>query len=343
MLKITQYDATKGYDDNFAYFFQKRIEYNKQNNDDSLLIFVGETGSGKSNLMLHAVTIIDPLCSGDEICLTKEKFAKKQYEASKKSYDRKIDDSTNSRTIEEKLPMLVYDEADLQKRNHSTKYVKDVISLYFKNRCFNIMHIWCWPSLESIEKTFIQERILGVFFCTKEKFQKGRIYCYYTKNDLVKLKTDLKDAPITNTVLRKSIRNYASFVGWHNQYKGNLIENYHKIKMDGALDAASVFLKNHGENTEIEGEVAGQRPINAQNLKSAQNWAIHYNMSASAFRLRVHKSIRDGIIPNIVNRTRILTLNDEQAQKVMNYCDTLYSIKPMSEPAQEGSKLQSRA
>ena len=134
---------TKPYSDNFVDMISAAVKRISKD-DDFLLMCVGETGSGKSVLTLHGYELVDPEnCSIDFISFCPEDHAKGMKDLMQKK---------------EGVRFIANDEANIQKRNSSTKYNKDLIDLYFSIRGLNFFHWWNNPSLDIIDKVFIREK-----------------------------------------------------------------------------------------------------------------------------------------------------------------------------------------
>ncbi len=105
-----------------------------EKNDDYLLFITGTTGTGKSMLTLHMYEIFDPeTCTINCVGLNPADHAK----ALKYSKNMPIGKRFCS-----------YDEANVSKRKHQTKYNSDLLELYFQIRGQQMFHIWANPSVE---------------------------------------------------------------------------------------------------------------------------------------------------------------------------------------------------
>jgi ABC-type dipeptide/oligopeptide/nickel transport system ATPase component len=219
MVKVAPYRNNADYDE----WLEKTVDATKQhikiNNDDALLIIVGETGSGKSNLGLH----IFERYLGNEadvkyIGLNKPSIA----EGIKFAKDKP-------------LPRCFFsDEANINKRESLSKFNKDTIDLYLAIRGLNMLHVWCNPSLDMMDKHFIEERIKGVLFCVKPRQKNninksaGRVYYFFQKKDILLILA--KYGHLKLPLLYKVRGKYAYYSGWYKEYNGFIKEEYLKKK-----------------------------------------------------------------------------------------------------------------
>ena len=178
-------------------YLEKNIQHIKKilhkEDDDRLFLIIGETGAGKSHL---GSTIAEGL---------------------KKAKDME-------------LPRLFFaDEANISKRDSQTRFNKQIIDLYFAIRGLQIFHIWCNPSLDMLDKPFIEERISGIFYVIKNKNTPNyRLYYYFRKSDILAIYN--KYGNLKLPLMYKVRKKYAYYRGWSKQYKGFLFNDYEKKK-----------------------------------------------------------------------------------------------------------------
>lgn len=198
--------------------------------DDGLIIICGSTGTGKSNLLLH----LEDEYLGDKsdigfVALTKEELADTQYDVQNTPMPR----------------FLGYDEANVNKRDSLTRWNKDLIDLYMANRGKNILHVWCNPSIDYLDKVFINERVIGVIFVATKSKDRPRLYYYFTKRKLLELYE--KEENLKQRTLRKNAHKFAMYCGWFRAYKGDLLEPY-LFKKNQRMDDKSLDFKNRWGN-----------------------------------------------------------------------------------------------
>jgi hypothetical protein len=255
---INKYESGR----NFDRFFEVMIKTTKRminsKDDDFLLLCSGTTGSGKSSLMLYAMEIYcDVEASLDFICMTRERFADMQYQIGTKKGVR----------------FLGNDEADANKRSTQTSWNKELLELYFKNRGQNIMHWWNNPSIEMIDKGFIEERIKGfIYIATKDKIR-PRIYYYLRKDDLLKLFYFVKEKNLKMTlpIIHKNIKKFAYAVGWFKEYKGRFADEYFNLmKPKGMAEHSLKFKERWGEKQKVfyRKDIAEELGLSIQSIKN---------------------------------------------------------------------------
>jgi len=115
-----------------------------------------------------------------------------------------------------------------------------------KIRYLKILHMWCWPSLKSVDRRFVEERVNGVFFCyTKEKFN-PRSYAYFPKSSILRMMDD--DVRLNVHNLKKSINKYAMWVGKFKDYNGPAKAQYLEMKSVKGSDAVDEFADEFGKD-----------------------------------------------------------------------------------------------
>jgi len=217
------YDPNRSYDIMFEKIILGIRDRIKDKDDDFMVMCFGSTGTGKSNLMLHSYELYDTEgCTVDNIGLNPKDFATAINNASKTKGFRYCGN----------------DEANVSKRDHSTKWNKDILDLYFAIRGLRIFHWWNNPSLDMIDKPFIEEKIKGFIFISTKDINKPRVYYYFRKKDLLNLYE--KHGNLKINVLKKHCKEYAYYKGWFRKYEGKLLQAY--------LDKKEVRMEEKVEN-----------------------------------------------------------------------------------------------
>lgn len=227
---ITPYDKTKSYDfgAEFLCKMAKKACFEKDN--DMLTLVVGKTGSGKSNLGLW----LQYIYMGDEadiklIALTRKSFA----------------DGLKYIKSRPQPRFLMYDEANVSKRDSLASWNKEIIDLYLSIRGKNIWHLWNNPSLDYIDKQFIKERVTGVIYVRGQN-RDGRFYYYYKQKDILAI-LDKYDNLYLDTIDKVRDR-YAFFRGWFNEYNGPLKQKYLEMKENRMDEKIDLFAEKYGSN-----------------------------------------------------------------------------------------------
>lgn len=221
------YRKDKPYDE----FTEKTVNYIREHiqskDDDYVTLIVGSTGGGKSTVALHMLDIFMPEDRIDinQIALSKEEFAS----------------SLKSIIKQPKPRALIYDEANINKRDALSKWNKDILDLYFSCRGLNIFHIWCNPSLQTIDKVFLEDRLRSVIIVRGKQKKKPRFIYYFRKADLLKIYKKYDNLDL-QTIIRVR-KKYAWFRGWFKDYNGILKQEYlekkdnrMKVKVDQFFD-----------------------------------------------------------------------------------------------------------
>lgn len=232
------YNKERLFDEVFEKVLLRVKEDMKEKKDDFLLMCVGTTGSGKSSLMFHAYEVLDlEGCSVDYVGLDPKDFATSLYKVRKKKG----------------FKFAANDEANISKRNALTKFNKDIIDLYFSIRGLEIFHWWNNPSIDYVDKVFIEERIKGlIYIYTKDK-DRPRKYYYFRKVDLIRLYEKYGDLKLKT--LDKYGNEYKYYEGWFKPYKGKLWEPYLEKKRSRMEDKIDSFFETYGkEATEVSKE-----------------------------------------------------------------------------------------
>jgi len=238
----THYNIYKDKDRNYDPIFPKIIDSVKEKvsikDDDVLFLAVGDTGSGKSMLMLHAYEYF----AGEHadikyIGFTREDFA----------------DSLNEcRKLPKGVRFVGNDEANINKREALTKWNRELLDLYYSIRGLNIFHWWSNPSVDMIDKPFIKDRVKGLFLITTKDINKPRIYFYFKKSKLLQIYEKYGNLDIKT--IKKVRGAYASYRGWFKDYTGFLKQDYLNKKNPRMVDKVRDFVLKYGNKKTANGE-----------------------------------------------------------------------------------------
>lgn len=225
---------------------------NPQKNDDALFLVCGATGTGKSNLTLHGVTIFTPHPDHRQISLSTESFAD--------SVKRGLDLPKGERFID-------YDETEVGKREGMSKWNRDMIKLYFKIREEGFLHFWNHPSPNNIDLEFIRERVNGLFLCIDKSVKRPRRYYFFTKDRLLDFLERFKFLGTRNLI--RYANEYAVYRGSFCAYKGDLLEEYKKNKKEGMRQAINDFSSQYGngQSTYTAPKAAKQLKLSISTIK----------------------------------------------------------------------------
>lgn len=222
--------------------------------DDYLLPIIGTTGTGKSRLALHLYEIFDSDdCSVDYIGLDQKDFATAIKNAKDKDHPR----------------FCCYDEANVNRSAHMTKWNQDLEDLYLAIRGLQIFHVWNNPTAQKFPRTFIEERVKGLIYIFSKDVGKPRLFYFFTKAALLQMYDDSKKL-LSHQNIKKFAKKYALYRGWFKDYKGKLMEPYNNKKlarMDVKVD--SFFDKYASEDLLSQVQAAKQIGVSD---KTVANW-----------------------------------------------------------------------
>lgn len=227
MIEVPVVDG-RAYDALFENVIDSIKVVTEEKDDDFLLICAGDTGTGKSRLMLHGLERYDPLgASVDFIGLNRKDHAKALRLAKSKKSLRFVGD----------------DEANVSKRDALTKYNKDRIDLYYAIRGLRMFHWWNNPSLDMIDKPFIEERVRGVIVVLT-KGKEVRFYYYFTKKGILKFLE--KHENLKLQTIKKHGGAFAHHLGWFRDYQGKMLAAYLQKKSARMEDKVEDFFAKYG-------------------------------------------------------------------------------------------------
>lgn len=229
------YDATRDYDIFFEKFILQVKHKLEHDDEDYLVLYVGPPGGGKSMLSLHGYELFDPDgCDVKYIAFDKMGFANAVKDASKKSLPRFVSN----------------DEANISKRDSMTQYNKDMIDLYFAIRGLNMFHSWCNPSIDNLDKTFIEERLKRLILIY-DKSKIKRTYWFFKQDALIKIFEQFGNLKI-NTLIK--CRGLAYYKGWFRDYNGKLKAPYLAKKQSRMVDKVEEFHQKWGGSSMLSRE-----------------------------------------------------------------------------------------
>lgn len=201
----------------------------REKNDDFLVICCGATGSGKSNLMLHAM----------------DYFLNKKADVRFLGLNRKdFANALNNAKNTDHPKFCGYDEANVSKRDALTKWNKDLIDLYWSIRGLRIFHWWCNPSIDVIDKPFIEERVKGVIYVATKDINRPRIYYYFRKEDLLSIWRKYQNLKLD--LLKRICKKYCYYKGWFKAYNGELLAAYEAKKESRMDEKVEAFTQKYG-------------------------------------------------------------------------------------------------
>lgn len=269
-MRRAPYVHGKLHDEGLSFVVKSTKQHMTENEDDTLLVIVGPPGSGKSMLAMHLVSEFTPDPLAAQFALTQEALAK--------AHDQAV------RWFHEGVPdrYVVYDEADVGRRQSLSEWNKDILSLYMTNRVFGILHVWCWPSLHLLDQAFVQERVAGVFVVLSKEKNLPRRYVFFPKAAITKLIEE--NVRLTFHNLKRYAPERAYYLGWFRRYDGPLLEAYKKVKIDAASTISNGFGEKYGKGEEKTYSImAAAKKIgcNRMTLAKAVSYALSHELIGS--------------------------------------------------------------
>lgn len=199
--------------------------------DDALFMYAGKTGTGKSTLLLWSYDLYTPNQDILFVPRSEESFALALKEIKK----LRVEDRA-----------LMYDEAEANKRNSMSKWNKDLIRLYSKIRGKRILHGWCYPDSDSIDKKLISNRVNGIFVTYEKNTTGYRHYYYYSQEGIKRILRDFKELSVD--LLIEQAKKYAEYQGYFAEYDGPLRAAYFERKEQGMDDEIDSFSEKYGND-----------------------------------------------------------------------------------------------
>lgn len=260
MVRRAPYDKDRDFDIVLENFIKKFVkEKVTEKDDDVLVLCVGETGTGKSMLMLHAYECY----AGQEADISCVSFDRESFA------DNSHDVPSNFRRG---VRFIGYDEANVSKRDATSSFNKALLDLYYAIRGLNIFSWWNNPSLDMIDKPFIKDRLTGLFFITTKSVDRPRIYYYFKKESLLQILEKYGDLDLRT--LNKVKGKYSVYKGWFKDYSGFLKKHYSDKKENRMLEKFTNFKRLFGSKSNGLVDKKGNILYSASDISRISGYAI---------------------------------------------------------------------
>ena len=267
---VAPYRSDKPYDEYLEKTFMALRDHIDEKDDDFLCLTIGQTGTGKSSLNFHILSIFVPedRLSINQVALSREEFAV----------------SFKKVTTGLKPRALLYDEANVSKRDSMTQFNKDVIDLYLTCRGLNTLHLWANPTLKLIDTAFVEDRIRAVILVRGKDTKRPRVYYWFRKEDILKIYN--KYNTLSLTLLNRVRKKYAWYRGWFKDYTGSLKEEYLEKKNNRMNAKVDKFYEKYGEEVSFSksGVVMKELGVSEPTLakyRKLLDFGVHYQITAT--------------------------------------------------------------
>jgi len=239
----------------------------REENDDYLLLTVGETNTGKSTLGLHFLDYYaKQSVDMDYVALDKQRHAQAVKHATEKELPRYVD----------------YDEAPVYGRDAMSKYNKDLIKLYDSIRGKQIFNIWNNPRLDMLDKPFLDGPLDAVVYIGDKSTTRPRRYHVYTASQITQWYES--EGKLTLDVL-SSHEDDAVWTGWFRPRNDELWSRYEGLKDESMDSHVESFFEEWG----------------SEDLMSAREASDNIDTHHSTFTKYLNKLTEDGVLEEDVD------------------------------------------
>lgn len=238
MKRALQYRVGEPFDEVTKKLLEKIKERLQNTDDDFRLLITGETGSGKSFLMLHIYEYVSrEEATVDCIGTNPETYAQAMRQA----------DLLKKRM---KNPVFcVNDEANIFSTETMSKYNKAVQRVMAQNRAAGFFHVWCMPNPGSLQAAFLDEVFDLIIVVLDKHSDKPRRFAVYDRERINKMR-DLgngRKRKLDLPFLIEKNRQKRLYLGCFIDYKGHLRKPYLEKKMRKISDTIEEFYDEYGK------------------------------------------------------------------------------------------------
>lgn len=250
---ISPFDKDRDYDIVTEKCFSAIDSGMKKNNDDGFIICAGRRGTGKTSLMFHCYKQY----AGEEANIEQIAFNQKEMAVAL--------DNASSATGKR---FVGYDEANVSKRDALTRWNKRLMDTYMNIRGLQIFHWWNNPSVEMLDKPFIEECVKGlIVIITKDK-DKPRFFYWFTQDAILRIIEEKGDLKLSTLI--KYGGKYAHHLGWFKPYQNHLWKEYLEKKTDRMIAKVSELREEFAPQKKITlnayGKKAGTSHVTAKKI-----------------------------------------------------------------------------
>lgn len=238
----------------------------KEKDDDFVMIIIGATGSGKSNLGLWTQSIVIENPRIEQVALTREDLAR----SLKAAKDSPLGDR-----------YMQYDEGKLNRRDWMGNWSKELLEVYHDIRGLRIFHVWCSAMPNLLEREFIKERVNAICYCYDKAVGRPRHFLLFTKADILKFLQ--QNETLSMDTLKKYGKSHATMQSWFRQYKGPMNAEYAQKKENRMMQVVDGFFQRWGAGDMTTNQVADVLGVNPQTVN---NWRRAHLEEGADFKTR---------------------------------------------------------
>lgn len=220
----------------------KNLSYIRKKNQNFTILCTGETGSGKSSLMLFANLILEGGIDLERIAFDVKTTAV--------SFSKADELSRNG----VKGAFWGIDELKTYSRSSMHGFNKDMIDLFFSVRGKNIFCFANAPSAKAIDKLMIGEKTFDAFIYIYASQARFLWFDFKGFSRLIKQQGDCSHNVITEFGV-----NYALFDSYFSKVPDSVYDAYNKKKIEGMNRTADAFVQKYSEGKVYGIEAASRR------------------------------------------------------------------------------------
>lgn len=235
----------------FKKYVRGARELTLKKDDDFVMIIVGGTGVGKSNLGLWVQDTVVPNPRIQQVALTREDLSKAFVDATK--------DPVVQRYVQ-------YDEGKLNRRDWNSQWSKELLEIYHDVRGLNIFHVWCTAFPNLLDREFVRERVNALVFCYDKGENRPRQFLLFTKQDLLQFLE--KNDGLSMPLLKRYGKAHATMQSYFSQYDGPMREAYLQRKDNRMMERVSAFYQRWGAGNLTFKEAADRLGVSDKTVAS---------------------------------------------------------------------------
>jgi hypothetical protein len=213
------------------YIWRKAVESQSQEKD-SVFLYCGEEGKGKSNLMLHGIDYIDTLHKKDTPI---------------HNVTRTLKELVVVLRIVNKREQVALDEgSELASDNQYEAIVKGIKKGFTVMRAKELITHICFTNPNRIHTYFREDRCKGIFFIKK----RGLIY-YYSRKRFLEVMFNMKKYDNGIKSIDSITKHKPTLIDTYTKYEGKLLKEYLKRKNENIQDILDELYEDFGVDEKL--------------------------------------------------------------------------------------------